>query len=140
MFNPFAWIAEKLAGPVLALIGVLAIVGLTAQTIRLDGVHLFGWTVHEGALDREAANLKSAEAWEGKAGAFKTGLDTCNGSVTALAEKTAAIQKDMDAKWSALQPTLSQMNANAAHILALKPKQGQSQCDFAFDVLTGRAK
>ncbi|MBS0276890.1 MAG: hypothetical protein JSR81_04665, partial [Proteobacteria bacterium] len=57
-----------------------------------------------------------------------------------LAEKTAAIQKDMDAKWSALQPTLSQMNANAAHILALKPKQGQSQCDFAFDVLTGRAK
>jgi hypothetical protein len=140
MFNPFTWLAGKLAGPVLAAIGIAAIIVAGVQTVRLDGVHLFGWTIHEGALDREAANLKSAQDWEGKATSYKSGLDTCNASVTALADRTAALQKDMDTRWDAIRPTLSQMNANAAHILALKPKQGQSQCDFAFDVLTGRAK
>jgi hypothetical protein len=138
--NPLTWLAGKLAAPVLAAIGIAAVIVAGVQTVRLDGVHLFGWTIHEGALDREAANLKSAQDWEGKANQFKTGLDTCNDSVTALADQTKAIQADLDGKWKALLPTLSKMNADAAHILALKPKQGQSQCDFAFDVLTGRAK
>jgi hypothetical protein len=134
------WLAGKIAGPVCACLALLGIASCTVQTVRLDGVHIFGWNLHDGALDREAANLKSAQDWEGKATNYKSGLDTCNASVTALADRTAALQRDMDTRWDAIRPTLSQMNANAAHILAIKPKEGQSQCDFAFDILTGRAK
>jgi len=140
--NPFTWLAGKLAGPVLAAIGIAAVVVAGVQTVRLDGFHLLGWTVHEGALDREAAANKRADA-------LGHDLDVCHASnVTlqdALGRQNKWISDNSAADSQRLKDAAAAVTAaqNATNALLAKlrafgatPPQGKDTCERVKDVDT----
>lgn len=89
------WLANKtiqIVAGVLALLGVVCTPVAIVQTVRLDGVSLFGWHLVDGALSaRDAANAARDQAvhdrdvWKGNADRLGSGLDRCNASVDSLA-------------------------------------------------------
>lgn len=75
------WFMTKVGVLILAVLVVLLAAGLTIQTVRINGISLFGWYAVDGykplyeAADRANTTLRT------NATTLQSGLDACNASV-----------------------------------------------------------
>lgn len=99
------WLAGKVSGIIIFLIACLSIVLIPAvivQTVRLNGISVFGWYAVDGYKPMYEKLLFKDNILLGNVSALQGGLDRCNVSVTGLAAAgktmTAAAQALVDAR------------------------------------------
>jgi hypothetical protein len=133
------WLAGKVSGLIIFCVACLAIplaIGLGIQTVRLDGVSLFGWHVIDGALyEKQQAvqardlALKNYGICQGNEQKLNASIIEQNAKILILGRATANAQAAADEALKAAQTRTTQLQAAEARILAAKP--GADQCKSA---------
>lgn len=132
-----AWLAGKVSGIIifcLACLGVILIPAMIVQTVRINGVSVFGWYAIQGYKPLYEADEKALTTLRGNNAALDHGLTVCNGSIDAL--KIAG--DHLAASTNALIQEMEKNNATLlTNIAALKRiKSSEEKCPVADTILT----
>ncbi len=136
----------RFSTPVVACASLVAFLCVAVQTVRLDGLHVFGLTLASGARDREAALRDAIDrpstGWRARLVAAQSDVRTCGDAVTrqnaAFAQWKAESDKRNAAAAAALATARAAMRtaqARAGSILNRPPPRGVTALYHAADAL-----
>jgi hypothetical protein len=125
-------LASRLAAPIALGAAALLALALTVQTVRLDGVHIFGWKIVAGALDENAALAKSIDdpttGFRARLAQTAANFNTCtaklgeqNAAVDRLGAESVRLTQLASAAIASARVNGVKLATTAAAILAKKP-------------------
>lgn len=133
------WLAGKISGLIIFAIACLSIplaIAAGIQTVRLDGISLFGWHLVDGAIyaEQQAEHardraLQDLGVCHTNVKTLQASIDLQNGHIKDLGDKTAAAGAKADAALKDAATKSQQLTQLAQKILAAKA--GADQCKSA---------
>lgn len=127
VIGPYAALAKVII-LVLAFLSLIAIPAAIVQTVRLDGISLFGWHIVDGALqaatdsqNAAAAAQKSLGTCQANRTTLQASIDQQNTQIQALGQASATAQARAAQALAAAQAKANVANAREAQIMAAKP-------------------
>lgn len=133
------WLTGKLSGIIIFVLACLSIpLGIAAgvQTVRLDGISLFGWHLIDGAIYAEQqaesardAALKDLGTCQSNERTLQASIAMQNGAIHDLGIKTTEAEAKANAALDDVAAKSKQMAALEQKIMAAKP--GADQCKSA---------
>jgi hypothetical protein len=124
---------------VLALAAIIAVPAAVVQTVRLDGISIFGWQVVDG-FKPEADRLRSENATLSQnAGAYRDGLQSCNAGIERLRSASDDATKSAEAALNAARENGRELESKAVAILA-KRNSDSDACAAADRLILGSLK
>lgn len=132
-----AWLAGKVSGLIifcLACLGVLLIPAMIVQTVRINGVSVFGWYAIQGYKPMYEADERDLATLRGNNAALTNGLNTCNGSIDALKLAGEHLAASTNAIIAQMEKNNAALLTNIAALKAIK--SSEEKCPVADSILT----
>lgn len=130
------WLTGKIAGPLFLALAIILGIGLTVQTVRINGVSIFGWYAIDGYKPALAVAQKANTTYANNEQLLKRGIDDCNGSVELARAAGIKLGRDAQAAVDAKAGAVKAAQDGQAAILAIKP--GANALVTALKVAQGR--
>lgn len=127
------FLANKLLAPILLALLILCGVGLAIQTVRINGVSLFGWYAVDGYKPLYEAALLDNSTLKTSVSNLDTGLKTCNASVAGMKSASDRLTAQANHLIEIANGIQAKLNGNIAALRAVK--SSDEKCPVADMIL-----
>jgi len=131
------WLAGKLSGLIIFLIACLSIILVPVsaiQTVRLNGISVFGWYAVHGYKPMWEADERDLVTLRDNQQTLKTGLNACNAGVDATKAAGNAMRDAANALIAAAAANANSLKGNIAAIAAVKASPTET-CPVADSII-----